>query len=147
MTARSESAQPGADLTGRTFGDWTVTGLSHVSADRTRFWHVTCACGAARVQRSWVLTLGKSLRCGDCSARELSKLHRQRQAERWVGTEAGGWIIVACTGSVMQSGHKITMWACRCTTCGAVVDIPRTDVHKATMPVCRHGVSPITEED
>jgi hypothetical protein len=128
-------------LVGRTYGDWTVTAFSHKDGD-TKWWRVTCTCGTERVQRGWVLTMGKSTCCGDCSARKLSELHLQRQAERWIGTETGGWVIVAYSGVVEIPREKITMWVCRCLTCGAVIDAPRTDIHKPTMPVCRHGVFP-----
>jgi hypothetical protein len=49
---------------------------------------------------------------------------------------------VAYSGVVEIPREKITMWVCRCLTCGAVIDAPRTDIHKPTMPVCRHGVFP-----
>lgn len=105
-----------------------------------------CSCGSERTLRQWSLTTGKSQRCGPCGSRVGADFLTRKQAEEWVGTETGGWVILARAEPVRRASHDITMWVCRCLTCGAVVDIPRTDIHKPTMPVCRHGVSPITEE-
>lgn len=137
--------RPAVDLTGRTFGDWTVLAFSH-SDGKARWWRARCVCGNERVQRGWVLTKGKSLRCGTCSSRKEGELFVQRRAEEWAGTEANGWIVLAHAGTVSYGAQQITMWTCRCITCGAVVDVPRTSIHKPTMPVCRHGIIPNTEE-
>lgn len=135
-------AQNTDSVTGRTYGDWTVIAFSHKDREG-HWWRVRCACGAERTQRSWVLTSGKSTCCGACSARKASRLQLQRQADMWVGTKGNGWIIVAHVGTIETPSGKITMWACRCLTCGAVVDMPRSVIHKPTMPICRHGVSPV----
>ncbi len=134
-------ARPAADLTGHTYGDWTVLAFSHTDKN-TRWWRVRCACGVERTQRGWLLKAGKSRGCGACGSRKGAQALAQRQAEQWTGTEVNGWTILACAGSVEYGTQKVTMWVCRCTTCGAVVDIPRTNIHKPTMPVCRHGVIP-----
>ena len=136
------TAQPRTDLIGQTFGAWKVTAFSHRDEGGTFWWFATCTpgvCDAERVQRGWVLTSGKSTRCGACAHAGLAELKSQEQADRWVGTETGGWVITARSGSVQYGRHKISMWTCRCLACGAVVDIPSRDIHKPIMPVCRHG--------
>lgn len=126
---------------GKVFGSWTVTGFSHRDTN-TAWWRVRCACGNDRVQRSWVLTSGKSLRCGDCAARRGGKALALSHARQLVGTVVSGWTVLAYTGIVSVHNAGTTMWACQCIVCGAVVDIPRTVLGKATMPVCRHGSVP-----
>lgn len=139
--------KPADDLTGRTYGDWTVTAFSHTDDEYTRWWHVRCECGAERANRESVLVKGKSTRCRGCNRRATIEMDINRRVARWVGTTSGGWVLVAYSESVQMPREKVTMWTCRCLTCGAVVDIPRTAIHKPTMPVCRHGVSPAPEKD
>lgn len=135
---------PFEDKTGHTYGDWTVLAFSHRDTN-TRWWRVKCACGAERTQREWLLTTGKSKRCGACGSRVGAATLAQKQAEQWIGTETGGWVILAPAGTAQYGGQRVTMWTCRCLACGAVVDIPRTDIHKPIMPVCRHGGSPAAD--
>lgn len=135
------------DLTGRTYGDWTVTAYSHRDDKGTHWWRVRCACGTERTQRAWVLTSGKSTRCGACGTRAGALTLRQRQAERWVGTESNGWVILGYSHTVQHWSQKLPMWTCQCTVCGAVVDMSRDVVCKASMPVCRHGVVPPSAEN
>lgn len=130
------------DLTGHTYGEWTVTAFSGKDNRGASLWHVRCSCGAQRVQRGWVLTSGKSTRCGDCATQESARQGLRRQADLWAGTTFGTWTILGCAGSVPYGSVRVSMWTCRCTVCGAVVDFPREAVHKPMMPVCRHGKAP-----
>lgn len=134
-------AAKSADLTGQIFGDWTVLGFSHKDTS-TRWWRVRCACGVERVQRQWVLTTGKSQRCGPCGSRAGAETLARKQAELWVGTETNGWLILAPAGTVRHYTQKVSMWTCRCVTCGAIVDMARTQIGNPLMPVCRHGIAP-----
>lgn len=129
------------DLTGKTFGEWKVTAVSHRDDSGTYWWRAICApgtCDTEQTHRGWVLTTGKSTRCASCSHKMLAQLKIQGQMGHWLGTETGGWIITARSGTVQYGTHKVSMWTCRCLACGVVVDIPSIVIHKPMMPVCRH---------
>lgn len=55
------------DLTGKTFGDWTVIRFSDVGKDRSAYWICRCVCGEERRVRGGHLSGGRSSGCG-CSA-------------------------------------------------------------------------------
>jgi hypothetical protein len=134
-------------LEGKQFGLWTVIAFAR-TADRddkyTRWWRVRCVCGTERTQREWVLTNGKSTRCGECAAREHGERMARKQAERLIGQVFGTWTVVAYAGRVEHNGRSIAMWTCACTACPAVADIPLSCIGKPTMPACRHGIIPTT---
>lgn len=132
------------DLTGHTYGEWTVLGFSHKDDSGAAFWYVRCSCGAERSQRGWVLKKGKSTRCRDCSAREASARALRKSIAELPGTVCGTWLVLSYVRTVQHNTLRCIMWACQCTECGAVVDLPRDLLYKPMLPVCRHGVAPTT---
>ena len=59
-----------ADLTGRTFGGWTVR--KYAGADNGAFWHCLCVCGKEQKLETYVLLGGHSESCG-CLAAERQR--------------------------------------------------------------------------
>lgn len=57
---------PKQDLTGRTFGSWTVLRFSHRASNRQALWFCRCACGVEKAVRGPDLTSGRSTRCPAC---------------------------------------------------------------------------------
>lgn len=55
------------DLTGRTFGRWTVLSFAGISKQRQTLWNCICACGAKRIVPNSSLQSGASRSCGCCS--------------------------------------------------------------------------------
>ena len=53
------------DLTGKTFGKWTVTSRAENLGNRVR-WNVQCQCGEKRIYRSDTLKDGRSQGCQNC---------------------------------------------------------------------------------
>lgn len=128
------------DLTGRKFGEWTVLEHSHYES-KTHWWRVRCSCGTERIQRGWVLTHGKSTRCGDCAAIVQRQQLIMRELTRLQDMDLGSWTVLRYAGSVPGRGVNISMWTCQC-TCGAVLDLSRDSLGKASAAVCHHGVIP-----
>lgn len=65
--------RPIEDLTGRTFGSWTVLRLDPIRTSGDTRWFARCECGTeASILRS-NLTRGKSTKCVECRARAARK--------------------------------------------------------------------------
>lgn len=63
------------DLTGKTFGRWTVLGFTH-TAQGYSFWLCRCVCGNEKSIRRNCLTAGHSASCG-CLQKETATLARR----------------------------------------------------------------------
>jgi hypothetical protein len=63
------------DLTGRTFGQWTVEARDPYRRTTTKhvYWLVRCTCRAEGSVRATDLMCGTSYRCKDCSYESLRK--------------------------------------------------------------------------
>jgi len=74
------------DLTGRTFGRWTVLGCCLRLASKPSKWLCKCACGEEAVISYVSLVMGKSKSCG-CLRRELAVERQSRTSLRheWKG--------------------------------------------------------------
>lgn len=57
------------ELSGLSFGRWTVDSLAQVNPGNGTYWHCTCECGTSRVVRGCDLVQGESSSCG-CLKRE-----------------------------------------------------------------------------
>lgn len=65
------------DLTGRTYGEWTVLGYcAALSTKERHFWEAQCSCGTTASLRGNSLTGGGTTRCADCA---LERLHSARR--------------------------------------------------------------------
>lgn len=128
---------------GEVFGQWTITGTDRTDTSGTVWVHARCTCGTERSLRAWTLHKGKSKRCADCSAKHLSKLQRDAQAQRLLGSRVGTWTVVQASERLPLGVKDVQMWTCRC-TCGTVIDIPQRNLTSRTAPppVCYHGQPP-----
>ena len=62
------------DLTGKTFGRWTVISFSCIQ-NRKTMWLCQCSCGSTRLVDGYFLRNGRSKSCG-CHARDIMKTHK-----------------------------------------------------------------------
>jgi hypothetical protein len=62
-TSRTTLAPQTRDITGRTFGLWTVRAFAHSRNERA-YWHTVCKCGTERIMEGSVLRRGVSVGCG-----------------------------------------------------------------------------------
>lgn len=58
------------DLTGKTFGKWTVLRSTRKANIRRVLWSCVCECGLVRTRHRYDLTSGKSTQCRACSAKD-----------------------------------------------------------------------------
>lgn len=64
------------DLTGRTFGEWIVLGLSDKKTKcGAKMWDCVCSCGNGQAIPTSNLTKGCSTRCQDCGAKQSGLKH------------------------------------------------------------------------
>lgn len=70
--ARREFAKINSKI-GRTFGHWTVIGVSGKESNRTILYQCQCTCGNLETKRITSLASGRSKQCKDCSFADLSK--------------------------------------------------------------------------
>lgn len=70
------------DLTGQTFGEWTVVGDPERRGHRT-YWRVRCTCGNTAMVRSDSLRQQSTARCVSCAASNRSATHRQTLTPTW----------------------------------------------------------------
>lgn len=78
------------DLTGKTFGRWTVIGFAEMSAHRESRWKCRCECGTERVVWRTALIGGSSRSCG-CSNRPEFLIAKAIPALTDVGVEMLAW--------------------------------------------------------
>jgi hypothetical protein len=95
-----------ADLSGMTFGLWTV--LTRAPGTRRAMWHCRCACGAKGIVGASPLVNGKSTQCKPCGARMQARKNADLAGETF-----GRWSVIERAPSV----RRAVMWRCRC-ACG-----------------------------
>lgn len=84
------------DLTGQTFGRWTIVGFAGIRAEKT-YWLCRCTCGTERAVSAAHLRRGKSTNCG-CRRKET--MRAMHLAHGYAGTpEYAAWaaLIARCT--------------------------------------------------
>ena len=111
-------AKQGEDLTGRSFGLWTVVG----KAERPQYWICRCACGNEKEVN------GKSLRRGD--SRSCGCL--PNAFKDYTGQKRGGLTAIEATGKVVN-GSPEYIWRCEC---GDVVALPANAVRPTENRLC-----------
>lgn len=57
------------DMTGQTFGSWTVQGETRTNASRELMWLCECSCGTRKFVRGGDLRNGRSTMCKSCAGR------------------------------------------------------------------------------
>lgn len=112
------------DLTGMTFGQWTV--LSIADSDKTgrKRWHCRCSCGTERVVSGYNLTSGRSVSCGHTSG--------YNRRHDLTGKRFGRLTVLRTEGK--QSGGNL-LWHCRC-DCGKECDVSANNLKNAHTQSC-----------
>lgn len=108
------------DLTGMTFGRFTVLHRVHNSSDGHAMWLCRCACGNERIVLGKCLRNGHTQSCG-CLARELTG---DRSLIDRTGERFGRLVVLSrAEDYVAPSGKRHVRWLCKC-DCGntTVVD-------------------------
>lgn len=77
-SCKAAMRKPAGDLTGQTFGRWTVLGLSAVLANRSRLWRCRCRCGGVHEVEGRILRSGASQGCRACKAKRQERVAYSR---------------------------------------------------------------------
>jgi hypothetical protein len=104
------------DLTGQTFGKWTVKGPAG-----NGHWNCKCACGTTQQIQSSNLRSGASTKCRQCLA--------ESQVKNLIGMTYGKWTVEGPAG---DPGH----WNCKC-ACGIRKTILGTNLRTGRSTQCR----------
>ena len=111
------------DLTGKTFGDWTVlsenterrqSDKENLKTFRT-YWNCRCKCGKIKVVSTSHLKDGKSTGCGCTRDAKVSEMRRHDL----LGKTFGKLTAIEDAGYKISHGRKLYRWKCRC-ECGDV---------------------------
>lgn len=105
---------PSVDLTGQTFGQWTVLEfVGRLGKDSAQIWKCRCSCGKILDIRKGSLTSGQTTRCFGCA-------HQARLAkiEDLTGRRFGKWRVLEKRGR----RNNARQWLCRC-DCGTEHEI------------------------
>lgn len=98
------------DLTGNTYGSWTVLGRAANQAGRVH-WQCRCTCGAEVPVATASLVRGLSTRCHPCATRR----------HEHTGAVFGQWtVLTRHTGD--RTRRPGSYWLCRC-TCGTTTPV------------------------
>jgi hypothetical protein len=97
-------------LTGQTFGDWTVIADTRRKSHGHHMWLCRCACGTEKEVSSLYLRNGRSRNCG-CKRYEILGL---RCLVDHAGKTFGKWTVIE---RAENNHHGQARWLCRC-TCG-----------------------------
>jgi hypothetical protein len=131
------------DLTGRTFGRWTVVQAlpSPGGGAKTR-WFCVCACGTGAEVRTSHLLAGESQSCG-CHAREVMRQRRPWQRRNLKGLRIGQLVVLRASVTNLPPTSRSrpggpTAWICRC-DCGREVIIATRDLTRRHRPTSSCG--------
>lgn len=105
--------KPTYDLTGQTFGRWTVLSIERITIHGT-YWRCRCACGTERAIIGSQVRYGHTKSCG-CRARELTRARSLRHG--YFGKPIyNAWLSIKqrclnpkCRGFAMYGGRGITV--------------------------------------
>lgn len=128
------------DLTGQTFGQWTVDAKDPCPSARNRatYWLVTCTCGTESSIRTSDLVSGRSIRCKKCYHKSLAKpkpVNLQKAPIR-PGQRFGRWTIVKRDPKKNKPGDPHTFWICVC-ECGGTYSVRSQDLKRGKSRQCK----------
>ena len=105
------------DLTGKTFGEWTVLGYDYSA----KMWKCRCSCGKEQLIRTQALNSGASKSCGHATTgfRDLT------------GQQFGDWTVLKYAGN--------SRWLCRC-SCGVEKEIDGNTLRRGLSLSCGHAI-------
>lgn len=117
------------DLTGRTFGRWTVLEKARSGFSGFLRWKAVCACGAPGSPGQSALLEGRSTQCRACGQKERG-IKRRRDLDL-VGQSFGGWTVTAFSHRTRSQPY----WWCRC-ACGALKRVQQGSLTSGTSHRC-----------
>lgn len=100
------------DLTGRTYGEWTVLSQVPRESKGPIHWFCRCSCGNEQKLLGSSLRSGNSSRCSSCAVKARSIKSRIDLT----GAQYGDWTVLSLAPRSPTVG---VMWLCRC-SCGVV---------------------------
>jgi hypothetical protein len=110
---KSKNPQPPPqDLTGQTFGAWTVLHRAKVSATRSG-WRCRCCCGLEQNVVTHDLTSGHTRSCGCMASALISHALQQKEGDILPGQQYGRLTVL----DRAENRHLQRRWRCRC-VCG-----------------------------
>lgn len=121
------------DLTGQTFGRWTVL---YLSENRTKSgkiqWHCKCECGNEKDVEGYTLRSGQSRSCG-CLHKELAAEQCRQGRLDLTGQRFGKLVALYPIYSGQHDKH--TLWHCQC-DCGNTCDIDMGNLRSGKSQSC-----------
>lgn len=134
-----------ADLTGRTFGRWTVQGpVPSAGAGPKTKQRCICSCGAIADVRTSHLLAGESTSCG-CQLREKLRQRRPWARRNLKGRRIGRLLVLRPSATNLPPTSRslpggATAWFCRC-DCGREVILATRDLTRKQGPASDCGCS------
>lgn len=135
---QAEIAEQVAELTGRTFGLWEVTGFHGRESIGTqgmfRFnMNVICTgCGTDSVVDKNQLLSGKSEGCVSCRTKQAGRERSIRTLENLKGTYKDHWHILD-----YYFDNEVQVLTCQCTLCGDITDKKKSSLIGRPMRKCK----------
>lgn len=132
------------DFTGRRYGLWTVTGFSHSTKSRMRYWRCRCDCGTERVVSGPDMKRGGTTGCG-CT-RVLSNARHGHSTTSETSPEYRTWgrMIQRCTNPRHESYPNYG--ARGITVCDAWLDYRRFFADMGQKPSPKHSLERVNNE-
>lgn len=122
------------DITGKTFGRWTVEGyayyVTYPSGSLAHYYWCRCQCGKVRPVLLHSLTSGKSKSCG-CLARELLKVPKNIIHDELIGQIFNYWTVL----DFAYSHGGQCYWLCQC-RCGRVRPVSTSSLRNGSSKSC-----------
>jgi hypothetical protein len=106
------------DLTGQTFGQWTVLTRAKNTSYRATRWHCRCSCGEKSIVFGDALRGGHSLSCGHITD--------------MVGEKFGRWIVISRAKNMTSRNPR---WKCRC-SCGTIKTVQGESLRNGQSTSC-----------
>lgn len=119
------------DLTGLTFGNWTVLKRD---LSRPRYYICRCACGTVKSVFSGSLKNGTSKSCG-CLSHQHSKEKNKAKAETHIGEMYGKLTILSAEPRILKNGEQRYYYHCKC-ECGNECDVLGSRLFNGTTTSC-----------
>lgn len=125
------------DLTGMTFGKWTVLRYATRAGDNHSgaMWLCRCACKNETVVRGANLRRGSSTQCRNCAweANRFSKT----QARDLTGQQFGKWQVIERALNIKCGRTIVVMWKCRCDGCGRESNVQSGNLTSGRSTQCK----------
>lgn len=132
---KMKECNPIQDLTGQTFGEIYVLGISENKKSKKIYWKGLCSCGSIKDYWSANLKNGNTTTCG-------ASIHRQEQIEKHkqellidlTDKKFGEWTVLKWD----ETSSNPTRWICKC-SCGEIRSIIGSTLKSGSSTSCGHG--------